>query len=291
VDHEELITLSDGRTLELASWGDASKPTVVFHHGTPGSSRTVSMFEPLLERDDYFFVTTSRAGYGRSSRDAGRTFASVVADTRAVLDHLGRDEYVSLGWSGGGPHALACGALDAPRCRGVVAIASVVPVDTGFEWTEGMGPENLEEFALALEGGPAFEAAIEAAATLLLEARDENILDLMGGLLSEPDRAALGDDARRATFADSTAYGFLEGWRGFYDDDVAIFTPWGFDPTAISTPVHVFFGDHDLMVPPSHGWWLVNNLPTAVAHHYAEEGHLSVLVNHIDDVAATIAAL
>ena len=290
MDHEELITLADGRTLEVATWGDATKPTVVFHHGTPGSSRTLALFQPLIDRGEFFFVTTSRAGYGRASRDPGRAFASVVPDTRAALDHLGRDAYTSLGWSGGGPHALACAALDEPRCRGVVAIASVVPIDVDINWTDGMGPENLEEFALALEGGPAFEAAIEAAGLFLAESSAENVLELMGGLLSEPDQAALSDDALRRAFAESTAYGFFEGWRGFYDDDVATFSPWGFDVTAITTPVDVFYGDLDLMVPASHGEWLAGHLPTARAHHYAHEGHLSIFANHADEVAAALAA-
>jgi pimeloyl-ACP methyl ester carboxylesterase len=289
MDHEELITLADGRTLEVASWGDATKPTVVFHHGTPGSVRTIAMFQPLLDRGDFFLVTTSRAGYGRSSRHAGRSFASVVADTRAALDHLGRDSYTSLGWSGGGPHALACAALDAPRCRGVVVVASVVPIDAGIDWTEGMGPENLEEFALALEGGPAFEAAIEAAGAFLSDSSPANVLEVMGGLLSVPDRAVLDDDALRRAFAESTAYGFVEGWRGFFDDDVAIFTPWGFDPTTIETSVDVFFGDADLMVPAAHGQWLARHLPTATAHHHPAEGHLSIFANHLDELVAALA--
>ncbi len=31
----------------------------------------------------------------------------VAEDTAAVLDELGADTFVTVGWSGGGPHALA----------------------------------------------------------------------------------------------------------------------------------------------------------------------------------------
>jgi pimeloyl-ACP methyl ester carboxylesterase len=290
MDHVELITLADGRALEVATVGDDTKPTVVFHHGTPGSWRTVTLLQPLIDSGDFFFVATSRAGYGRSSRDAGRNFASVVGDTRAALDHLGRDRYTTLGWSGGGPHALACAALDAPRCRGVVAIASVVPIDVDIDWTDGMGPENLEEFEMARQGGAAFEAAIEASGAFLAQSTSENLLELMGGLLSDPDAAVLGDDNLRAAFAESTAYGFVEGWRGFYDDDVAIFTPWGFDPASIAVPAHLFYGDQDRMVPPTHGHWLSTHLATSTTHHYPNDGHLSIFANHVDEVAAAITA-
>ncbi len=163
-----------------------------------------------------------------------------------------------------------------------------MPIDAGIDWTEGMGPENVEEFALALEGGPAFEEAIEAAGLFLADSSSDNVTELMGGLLSDPDKAVLNDALRRV-FAESTAYGFVEGWRGFYDDDVAIFSPWGFDPTAITTPVDVFFGDFDLMVPAAHGRWLASHLPTAIAHHHAHEGHLSIIANHIEEIATAIA--
>jgi len=288
---EALITLGDGRVLEVATAGDPKQPTVLFHHGTPGSSRTLELFSPLFERGEFFFVTTSRAGYGRSSRDEGRSFASVVPDARSALDHVGRGEYVTLGWSGGGPHALACAALDTPRCRGAVVVAGVVPVDVDVDWTEGMGPENLEEFAAAREGGPAFEAAIEASASLFADATAENVVEMFAGLLGAPDRAVLSDDRFRAFVADSTAYGFLEEWRGFLDDDVALFAPWGFDPTTITVPVDVFFGDVDLMVPSSHGRWLSSHLPTASAHHHPEDGHFSIYRNHFDELTAALRAM
>ena len=76
-----------------------------------------------------------------------------VDDAAAVLDHLGADTCVVAGWSGGGPHALACGALLADRVRGVLCIAGVAPYDAdGLDFLAGMGEENIEEFGAALAG-------------------------------------------------------------------------------------------------------------------------------------------
>jgi pimeloyl-ACP methyl ester carboxylesterase len=58
----------------------------------------------------------------------GRTVASAAADTATVLDHLGAGAFVTMGHSGGGPHALACAALLPDRC---VAAASVAGVARG----------------------------------------------------------------------------------------------------------------------------------------------------------------
>jgi pimeloyl-ACP methyl ester carboxylesterase len=120
-----VIPTPDGRDLEIAAVGDRDGRTVFFHHGTPGSAPMVRTLAAMANERGYFIVTTSRAGYGLSSRRAGRSAADVVSDVRVALDDYGRGDYVALGWSGGGPHALACAALDRPRCTGVITLAGV----------------------------------------------------------------------------------------------------------------------------------------------------------------------
>jgi len=287
---EQLINVPDGRVLEVATMGDPSGHTVFFHHGTPGSTKTLLAFEPLSESGELFFITTSRAGYGASSRHEGRSVASVVEDVRAALDALGRDSYVALGWSGGGPHALACAALDAPRCRKAVSLAGVAPSDVDFDWTEGMGPENLEEYALAVEGGPAYETYMEATCVVMAEVDKDNVIEMMTGLLPDADRAVLETDHDRDLFATGMRYGFANDWRGYFDDNVAFLLRWGFDVRAIDVPVTLFFGDADLMVPPTHGRWLADNVPNAVARHHAPEGHLSIVARHPEELAGELSS-
>ncbi|HVB52186.1 MAG TPA: alpha/beta fold hydrolase [Acidimicrobiales bacterium] len=288
--NEQIIDLVDGRKLEVATMGDPSGHTVLFHHGTPGSYKTFRFFEPLLDRGNYFLVTTSRAGYGASTRLEGRTIASVVDDARATLRHFRRDAYAVVGWSGGGPHALACAALDASRCRRAVTLASVAPQVADFDWTEGMGPENLEEFALATKGGAEYEEYMAVAGAFIADMTKDNAIELMGGLLPEADKEVLADDRVRELFADAMSYGFAKGWRGYYDDNRAFFLPWGFDVTAIEIPVALFYGDADLMVPPAHGAWLSGHVRRASTHHIAAEGHLSIYARHFDEIATELAA-
>ena len=286
--NEVLIDATDGRTLEVATLGEPTGHTVLFHHGTPGSANLVKMLAPLAEDGSIFIVTTSRAGYGKSSRREGRNVASVVVDSRAALDSLGRSDYVVVGWSGGGPHALACAALDAPRCLAAFSLAGVVPTNLDFDWTEGMGPENVEEFELAKRGGAEYEALMEMHGDVLGHSTKDNIVEIFGGLLSDADKAAFEQEAPREDFVASMHQAFELGWRGFFDDDQAIMSEWGFDPTTITVPVAVWFGDQDLMVPRTHGEWLAKNLPTATKHFFAGEGHVSLVANHLDELAADI---
>jgi pimeloyl-ACP methyl ester carboxylesterase len=69
------------------------------------------------------------------------------------------------------------------------------------------------------------------------------------------------------------------------DDDQCFVTSWGFDPSTITVPVGVWFGDADTMVPPSHGVWLSEAIPTASARRMPREGHISLVTNYQNDIA------
>ena len=53
--------------------------------------------------------------------------ADAAGDVAAILDALGLDRFLTIGWSGGGPHALACAALLSGRCEAAAILAGVAP--------------------------------------------------------------------------------------------------------------------------------------------------------------------
>lgn len=76
----------------------------------------------------------------------------VVADSAEVLAWLGAVRYLSAGWSGGGPHALAC-AVRLNGVGAVLVIAGIAPYDVAdLNFLDGMGEGNIEEFSAALQG-------------------------------------------------------------------------------------------------------------------------------------------
>jgi pimeloyl-ACP methyl ester carboxylesterase len=271
-----LITLPDGRDLEVEVSGPEEAPVLLFHHGTPGGSAQYHGTAVEVHRRRHRLVTWSRAGYGASTRRPGRSVADEVEDAVAVLDHLGVQECYVAGWSGGGPHALACGALAADRVRGVLCIAGVAPYDAdGLEFLDGMGQENHEEFGAALEGEVPLRRYLEAARPELLEITGDQIIGQMATLLPPVDRESLtgefGDYLARE-FRQSVSIG-VDGWL---DDDLAFTRPWGFDLSAVGVPTYLWQGSDDLMVPFAHGTWLAAHLPGAVVHLEQGEGHVSI---------------
>jgi pimeloyl-ACP methyl ester carboxylesterase len=207
----------------------------------------------------------------------------------AVLDALGLGEFVTLGWSGGGPHSLACAALLPQRCLAAATVAGAGPYDVvGLDFLAGMAEENRLEFGAALEGRDSLDAALVEMSEGLASVTPEQVAESLGGLVSEVDRTSLTDELAAylaATLAAAVSTG-VAGWR---DDDLAFTRPWGFDLADIAVPVAVWQGDQDLMVPFSHGQWLAAHVPDARAHLVEGEGHLS-LVHRLDEVVADLTA-
>jgi pimeloyl-ACP methyl ester carboxylesterase len=279
-----------GRRLEVLAAAPGRGRALVFHSGTPSAAVP---FAPLVEAAadaGLRLVTWSRPGYGDSGPAPGRTVADVAADTAAVLDELGVGEFVTLGWSGGGPHALACAALLPGRCVAAATLAGVGPYGAdGLDFLAGMGDENVEEFSLALRGEDALTPWLREQARALAAVTAEDIARSLGGLVSPVDTASLtGEFAEylAATFRRAVSTG-VAGWR---DDDLAFVRDWGFDLAAIDVPVSVWQGHQDLMVPPSHGRWLADRLPKARDHVHPGEGHLSLAVGAMDRIVADLAA-
>ena len=281
MDAFEQVRMPDGRYLDVRVSGPADGLPLVFHHGTPGAATPIHALERAAHARGLRLVTTSRPGYGHSTRQPGRSVVDVVADTDAVLAALGADRCVTMGWSGGGPHTLACGAR-LGAAAAVLVVAGVAPYEAdGLDWMAGMGEDNVVEFSAALQGEDRLRPYLRQQGEVLRDIRADDIVSSMESLLPDVDRAALtgefGEDmAASFRAAVSTS---VDGWL---DDDLAFAKPWGFSLAEISVPTMIWQGSADLMVPFAHGQWLASRLPAAAAHLEDGEGHLSVGLGKLD---------
>jgi pimeloyl-ACP methyl ester carboxylesterase len=275
----ERIEVSDGRTLEYLAEGPPGGLPLVMHHGTPGGALA---FPPLVDaaiKHGMRVILHGRPGYGGSTPHPGRRIADVAADVSAILDEESVAHFVTLGWSGGGPHALACAALLPARCLGVATVAGVAPYDApGLDWLAGMGSDNIVEFGAAARGVTELDKVLNEVAGDLAHVQPDHVLEAYSGLLSEVDRKVL-----TGGFADwlaaSSRYSVSAGVAGWREDDLAFVADWGFALDTIRVPVAVWQGDQDRMVPFDHGRWLAAHVAGAEAHLIPGEGHLSLMAD------------
>jgi pimeloyl-ACP methyl ester carboxylesterase len=267
---EFFIDLRDGRRLAVAETGDPGGVPVVFHHGTPGN-RMAHNLSPTAVAGARVIVY-DRPGYGGSSPNPGRSVGSCAEDVAAIADAMGVSSFAVFGSSGGGPHALACGALLGDRVTHVAVVAGFAPYDDpDFDFFHGMSALNIGEFRAGATGKTELTALLtEFAAT----ARDPDfVLDEIAAELSEADRRALARPEVRRVFRQAIAASIRDGLDGWIDDDVAFVSLWGFDLEAISQPTLLMQGEHDVLVPRDHMAYLASKIPEARLEIVAHGGH------------------
>jgi pimeloyl-ACP methyl ester carboxylesterase len=284
VTERRLLRLADGRDIECLTAGPEDGRPLVVHEGTPVGLVINSRLGAAAAERGLRIVQVARPGYGQSTAQPGRRVADIASDVAAVLDDLGSDTFVSIGFSGGGPHSIACAALLPGRCLAAASVACVGPYGVeGLDFLAGMGPENVEEFSLAIQGEEALMPFLEKEAVVLRGITGEQIVDALAGLISGADAAVLAGE-----FADSLAAGLrsavsngVAGWR---DDDLAFAADWGCWPDAQAAPIAIWQGDQDNMVPFAHGRWLAAHIPGARVHLEPGAGHLTMTVTAIDRI-------
>jgi len=275
----------EGRVLCVAEAGDPEGHAVFSLHGTPGSRLFWHEVVEDAERQGIRVIAYDRPGYGGSDRAPGRAVADASDDIAAIADELGIDRYAVYGGSGGGPHALA-NAVRPDRVVAVAALASVAPWGAeGLDWLDGMGQDNLDEFAATLDGEEPLKRYLEEQRKAMLAGTPEAISETLESLLCPPDRACLTGELA-AYFHEQLGEALRDGVDGWVDDDFVFLKPWGFELEDITVPVQVWHGAQDQFVPVAHGRWLAERIPNAEEHVYDEDGHLTLQIARIGDVHA-----
>jgi pimeloyl-ACP methyl ester carboxylesterase len=280
---QRTFLLPDGRAMNALLAGQENGLPLVVHHGTPGGLAIWPATSQAAKIRGMRLILPARPGYAGSSPKPGRRVADVAGDVAAVLDALGCDAFLTVGWSGGGPHALACSAVLRGRCLGAATVAGVAPYGGyGLDWLAGMGPENVKEFGAALDGEASLTGLLSGQAEGLRTVQGAQLVAELGGLLSAPDKAALTGEfaGYLAASLRSGCSGGVAGWR---DDDLAFVSGWGF-PLDAAGPAAVWQGSEDLMVPKAHGQWLAKHIPGARARMRRGEGHLTFEASGLGDV-------
>jgi pimeloyl-ACP methyl ester carboxylesterase len=260
------LELGDGRrlhTYDTGADGAAGRVAVFWHHGTPNIGPPPQPLFPAADRLGIRWVSYDRPGYGGSTPYRDRDVASAAADVSSVADALGIDQFAVMGHSGGGSHALACGALLPERVLGTVSVAGLAPFGAmGLDWFGGMTASGVASLRAAAEGRAAkerYEAGAEYDPEMFIPA----------------DHAALSGEW--SWLAGVVGPAVEAGPGGLIDDDLAYVAPWGFDPAQVITPVLFLHGDRDRVVPSSHSEWLARRCPSAELRLSADDGHISVL--------------
>jgi pimeloyl-ACP methyl ester carboxylesterase len=163
-----------------------------------------------------------------STADPGRKIVDAASDAAAAINAVGATTFRTIGWSGGGPHALACAAALPDRCLTTVTIAGFAPYPAdGIDWFAGMADENVAELSLALQREGALAPFLEASARAITTIQPADFAESLSGLLSKVDKAQVTGEFTE-WLVETFRVGLAHGIAGNRDDDLAFTSDWGF---------------------------------------------------------------
>lgn len=156
-----------------------------------------------------------------------------------VLPRLPVEEFAVVGWSAGGPHALALAAVAPDRVTRVAAVGSLPPPDRlGWVGGDARNALRLSRTAPALARVP---------------------LERWGRKPVPPTGSPETDDAYTRGRAESFRSGGL--WLAY--ELCYLAQPWGFELGEVHAPVTLWFGERDSTCPPTIAHDLIHRLPDA----------------------------
>ena len=276
------VELQDGRKLEFIDNGLESNKAIVLHHGSPMEMLYFQGLLASLATRGVRAIAYTRPGYGESTRLPNRNVIDNNSDLAAILSHQNIAQFVSLGWSAGGPPAIASTLLEG--CRGASAVATPAPFDQ----------PDLDGFVGMTE---AFAGECRACATNVDSAfafKQAHIDDwkaltphLLLSVFSNRDAFAKFETDYK-TMAHDLSKSLMRGidpeTMGFAEDDHSWLKPWGFDIEAIDRPVQMWIGSNDEFIPVAHAEWFGNHVRDIALHILEGQDHVSIMVEHFDKI-------
>lgn len=266
---EGVATLDGGRTVSYAEYGSPGGTPVVFLHGTPGSRRLGGLFHGAARDAGVRLLAPDRPGYGESDPWPARTLADTGAFVAAVLDAAGVRTAGVVGFSGGGPHALAAAATLGDRVRDVDVVAGTPPPSLGrrpptqraLAAMAGRTPRLLR----ALLGGQAWVARRAPPAVVVSQYATAEGRDALAEWEAELVRRDFVEAVGRRRSGAATEFRLLAGeWEGLLD--------------RVDRRVRLWHGGRDANVPVAGARRLSERIPDARLTVFEGADHLTTLL-------------
>ena len=280
---DKQLKLTNGRLLGYAECGDPLGTPVIYFHGG-FSSRLDILFASQICKDQHIrMIAPDRPGIGSSQRHPNRTLLDWPKDVTELMDHLKVEKAHVLGWSAGGPHAMACAYAMPERLYRTATSGCVSPLT----WPGSIDSLGLQVDRLLIHS---CHIAPSLVPILLKLSKLIPIAELKKSFIKEAtarsDREvveAMSLEEAKELFHEA----LRPGVEGTADDYRAIAFPWGFELEDIKTPLHLWQGADDNLVPVSHADYLAERLPHATTFRMPDTGHF-LLHKHAAQVLSNL---
>ncbi|MFX1567880.1 MAG: alpha/beta fold hydrolase [Promethearchaeota archaeon] len=280
----QILKLKDDRKLGYAEGGKLDGKPVFHFHGTPGSRLEIKLLGEKPKEHGVHMIVVDRPGFGLSDFQPKRTLLDWPDDIIQLANHLRIDNFAVEGMSGGGPYAVACAYKIPERltCCGIIS---------------GIGPYNFPKKGMMLWNrigffcGKWFPFLLKRFVKSEMKFfEDENALEKLAEMLPEPDRKFFKDPLLLEIFIEDGKEAYRSGLDGAFHENRIFSKPWDFnlDEISLDLQVYLWHGELDVNVPISMGKKMCELIPNCKGKFFPNEGHLSLGLNHIDEILETL---
>jgi pimeloyl-ACP methyl ester carboxylesterase len=212
----------------------------------------------------------------------GASFRSVAEDIVILLQSLELRSPALIGFSGGGPFALACAAALPADVRRLVLVGSVAPLaETPLMQT--MSERSRQLFTLAAGDRIQFESALAG-----ITADPLTLAEAARNGASAVDGALFDVLQLRAAYEASCAHALRQGPGAILRDLALLTRPWDFDLREIRCPVALWHGLADDNIPAAMSEALAAAIPNASLKLIPDAGHWFLWRRWPDVLAAAV---
>lgn len=273
-----LIELSDGRHLSFYEYGVASGNPVFYCHGFPGShlDREIFNADELAGKFNLRIIACDRPGYGDSESDPDRELLDWPDDILAVADHLNLNKFSILGYSGGGPYALACAYKIPDHLDKVVIISGMAPFDAH------QAKKGMSMFIPKLPGF--MQNLILNGMAKSINEDPEKLITKMNKNIPVIDQEAMKDPEIKQAFINLIKEAFKQGSEGSIMDAGIYMNEWGFDLEEINHPIQSWHGEEDLNILIETAEDLASKLPNCNLEPFPDHAHISLMAQYYEKI-------
>ena len=268
------IQLRDGRTLGYAEYGSSEGKVMFYFHGHPGCRLEAKFLAEQAAQANVRLIGIDRPGMGLSSFKEDRTILDWPDDVTELADSLKIDRFAVVGFSGGGPYAAACAYKIPNRLTACGIIAGVGKMNPFLSFLSMWLPWLILPLSRRL-----FRDEEHARESLLKFSRN----------WPEPDRKSLLLPGIWELMAASLVEALRQGSKGAAYDGTMLGGSLGFNLEDITFPqMYVWHGELDKEIPIRVGQAVADRLVHCKATYYSNEGHVSLIVNHREEIVSTL---
>jgi pimeloyl-ACP methyl ester carboxylesterase len=284
---DQRYRLPDGRMIGFAEFGVVDGAPLFYCHGLPASRLEGRLFDAAAAGNGVRLIVIDRPGFGLSDPTTRFRVGDWPEDMVCLADALAIERFSVLGVSAGGPYALACGWKTPERVERVGVVCGLGPIFEPAVLAE-MKLATRISFSMARRVPLLLRLVYNPLAVYCLRRYPELFFIILGSGSCAADRRLFEQPDVQQTLFISWREALRGGAAGALAELQRFIEPWGFDPSAVRVPVHLWHGTADTVVPVAHGHRYAKTIEKTRPRFLDGEGHFSLPILYADEIIQTV---